>query len=385
VSGPASTRIAHLSTVHPRNDARILHKMVRTLSRQDRWSVMLVVADGKGPGTDVGGIIIDDVGLPGGGRIGRAIVGTWRAFRRVRQLRVDLVHFHDPELIPAGMALKLFGHRVVYDVHEDVPRQILSKHWLHPLLRRPAAWTMSFTEWVAGFVFDAFVPATPKIAERGPARKTVMVQNFPILSELVLSNPSAYATRAPAFAYVGGIGESRGAREMVRALTHVAAGARVTLELAGDIQPAALEAQLRALPGWSQVNYHGILGRAEVANLLGGVRAGLVVLHPIVNYRDAYPVKMFEYMAAGLPVIASDFPLWRQIVDTAGCGLLVDPLDPAAIAQAMRWVLDRPQEAQEMGRRGRRAIETVYNWEREAQKLLALYDQLLGRRLAASA
>jgi len=90
-------------------------------------------------------------------------------------------------------------------------------------------------------------------------------------------------------------------------------------------------------------------------------------------------VKMFEYMAAGLPVIASDFPLWRRIVDGAGCGLLVDPLDSAAIARAMQWILDHPEEAEAMGRRGGAAVESNYDWAGEAKKLIGLYCQILGR------
>ena len=82
-------------------------------------------------------------------------------------------------------------------------------------------------------------------------------------------------------------------------------------------------------------------------------------------------------MAASLPVIASDFPLWRQIVDGAGCGLLVDPLDPKAIAGAIQWLLDNPHEAEAMGRRGRQAVATEYNWDRETRKLVALYNRML--------
>ncbi|QYX56780.1 glycosyltransferase [Roseovarius sp. SCSIO 43702] len=83
-------------------------------------------------------------------------------------------------------------------------------------------------------------------------------------------------------------------------------------------------------------------------------------------------------MGAGLPVIASDFPLWRQIVDGAGCGLLADPQDPRAIARAMDWILDNPDEAEEMGRRGKHAVETTYNWPTEAEKLVAFYNERLG-------
>ena len=130
--------------------------------------------------------------------------------------------------------------------------------------------------------------------------------------------------------------------------------------------------------GWSKVRFHGWSSRTEVANILGDVRAGLVVLHPLKNYIDSFPTKMFEYMAIGLPVIASDFPLWRRIISDVNCGLFVDPQNPEAIAKAMQWILDHPQEAEDMGQRGRKAVEEVYNWKSESVKLANLYESLLG-------
>jgi glycosyltransferase involved in cell wall biosynthesis len=176
---------------------------------------------------------------------------------------------------------------------------------------------------------------------------------------------------------VGGIVNIRGAKEMVIALEYLRDISGLKLEMAGEFSPDGFDNELRVLLAWSLVNYHGHIGRSEVANLLGGVRAGLVVLHPVINYIDALPVKMFEYMAAGLPVIASDFPLWRQIIEGAQCGLLVDPMCPEAIADAMRWILVHPIEAEAMGRRGRKAVEEKYNWNHEADKLIDLYKKLL--------
>ena len=91
---------------------------------------------------------------------------------------------------------------------------------------------------------------------------------------------------------------------------------------------------------------------------------------------SAQPNKMFEYMAAGLPVVASDFPLWRKIIQSAECGLLADPLNPAAIAEALVWLLCHPARAAQMGRNGRRAVAENYNWEREAKSLIATYAEL---------
>ena len=152
---------------------------------------------------------------------------------------------------------------------------------------------------------------------------------------------------------------------------------RVRLQLAGEFDSQQHKQQLTSLPGWQSVDYHGWASRPQVAELLGNVRAGLVLFHPLPNHLDAQPNKMFEYMAAGLPVIASDFPLWREIVEGAGCGLLVDPQDPAAIAAAISWVASHPDEAEAMGRRGRQAVEEKYNWEQESAKLIQLYERLL--------
>jgi hypothetical protein len=369
--------IIHLTTVHTRTDTRIRLKETASLAGNMKASVALFVQDGKGFEADESsGVQVVDTGPKPRSRVLRMTLGAWRMLRAVHKARPDVAHFHDPELIPVGLALKLSGIKVIYDVHEDVPRQILTKYYLPAVFRKPAAWFMEAVEWIAGRCFDAIVPATPKIAMRFPAGKTVVVQNFPILEELVAPEPVPYAQRPAHFAYVGGITRARGAGEMVEAIGLVSAG-EACLRLAGAFSPKGLQAEIKELPGWHKVDFQGWADRRQVANLLGRARAGLVVLHPTKRYPDAYPVKMFEYMAAGLPVIASDFSLWRQIVEGAGCGLLADPKDPAAIAKAMQWILDNPREAEAMGRRGRAAVEEKYNWECEAKKLIALYEGMI--------
>jgi hypothetical protein len=372
-------KIIHFTTVHTRTDTRIRIKQTASLAGNLTASVALFIQDGKGFEADESsGMRVEDTGPKPRSRAFRMTLGAWRMLRAVQKARPDVGHFHDPELIPVGLALKLSGIKVVYDVHEDVPRQILTKYYLPAVFRKPAAWFMEAVEWIAGRCFDAIVPATPKIAMRFPAGKTVVVQNFPILKELIAPEPMSYEQRPPHFAYVGGITRARGAVEMVEAVGRVSSG-KAGLRLAGAFSPKSLRPEIEALLGWKKIDFLGWADRKQVAKLLGNVRAGLVVLHPTERYPDAYPVKMFEYMAAGLPVITSDFPLWREIVDGAGCGLLVDPLDPEAIAKAMQWILEHPAESEAMGRRGRQAVEERYNWEQEAKKLIRLYQRLLNK------
>lgn len=368
--------LCHFSTVHPRHDTRIRLKEVATLA-ECYGSVTLVVQDGLGDEVeDAGRVIIRDIGLAGG-RLRRALQGGWRMWRMARQIRPLVSHFHDPELLLVALALKLTGSTVIYDAHEDLPRQILSKRWIASWLRRPIAALAAAAMWFAGRALDSIVAATPSIADRFPKRKTTTVQNFPLLNELRKPHDREVAERLATAVYVGVITEMRGAREMVQAIDRVPGRHRLRLAMAGTFMPHALAKDLAAEPGWAKTEVMGFLGRPDLARLLNDARMGLVLFHPAPNHIDAQPNKLFEYMSAGIPVIASDFPLWRKIVDEAGCGLLVDPLDPEAIAEAMCWVMDHPEEAEDMGRCGREAVEQQYHWQPEAEKLLALYDKLL--------
>lgn len=366
-------RIVHLTTVHPSFDTRIFHKEAKTLVRAGH-DVTLIAQHEKDEVVD--GVKIIALPKPRN-RVARMLCLTWRTFRLARKERAAIYHFHDPELIPVGFFLKLQGRRVIYDVHEDVSKQILSKEWILKSLRRLVAGAVRLAERLAAWAFDGIVAATPAIARCFPAGKTVIVQNFPLLNELVVPDTIPYQNRPAKIIYVGGITAIRGIREMVQAMSLVPETLNARLILVGAFSPPSFEAEVRTLPGWERVEYVGWQDRASVARLLGEARVGLVLFHPEPNHVEAQPNKLFEYMSAGLPVIASDFPLWREIVEKEGCGLLVDPLNPAAIALAIGWIFEHAEEAEAMGRRGEKAIFDQYNWDTEAAKLISLYRRLI--------
>lgn len=364
--------VAHLTSAHPRYDSRIFIKQCRSLAANG-YDVSLVVADDRGDEVR-DGVTIADVGRKSG-RLGRMLVTTGEVYRKALVLDADAYHIHDPELIPVGVRLKHHGKHVIFDAHEDVPKQLLNKPYMGPLRLRALAGAFSIFERFACSRFDGLVAATPFIRDKFEPinARTVDVNNFPVLGELESVVP--WGDKANEVCYVGGIAAVRGIREVVAAMDRVKNGVR--LNLGGTFNEPALEAEVQGQPGWARVNALGFLDRAGVRGVLGRSLAGLVTLHPIPNYLEALPVKMFEYMAAGIPVIASDFPLWRQIVDGNACGICVNPLDPVAIAKAIDILARDPDLARRMGENGRKAVEGKYNWSREEDKLLRFYREVL--------
>ncbi|NPA71530.1 MAG: glycosyltransferase family 4 protein [Gammaproteobacteria bacterium] len=363
-------KVVHLTTVHSPFDTRIFHKQARTLA-QAGYEVVLIAPHTHDEVVD--GIHIRALPKPRH-RWERILGLSWRAFQLARQERASLYHFHDPELIPIGILLKIStGSRVVYDVHEDYSRQILTKHWLPKPSRHIARWGIQVWEKLAARILDGIVAATPAISEKFPPEKTVVVRNFPRLP-MFRDQKIPYHQRPPWVVYIGWIAEVRGASVMVDAIAHVQTEA--TLILAGAFDEASLHTKLARRPGWKRTRYLGWLQRPQVAEILGKARVGLVVLAPLSRYQESMPVKLFEYMAAGIPFVASDFPFWRELAE--GAGLFVTPDDPRAVAQAIQWLLTHPDEARAMGERGRWLVETRYNWNWEAERLLQFYAQLLG-------
>jgi len=288
-------------------------------------------------------------------------------------LDADIYHFHDPELLPYGWLLKKKGKTVIYDIHEDVPRQILSKPWIPRPLRGLIGKLIEVVENNLVKSLDGLICATPKIAERFQKihPNVVTVCNYPMLSELHDENAD-WSEKEKAVCYVGGISRIRGIWEMVAAAEYIDG----VLYLAGPFESQAEFEAVSSLPGWKNVRYLGVLDRVGVRDLLNRVMAGLVLLQPTPNYIESLPVKMFEYMSAGIPVIASDFPLWRDIIEGCGCGVCVDPGDPVLVGRTLNTILENVKKTCLMGQQGRVAVEQRFSWEMESTKLKTMYYHL---------
>lgn len=366
-------KICHLTSVHGRNDPRIRLKECVSLARAGH-EVILLVADGLGD-EETGGIKVVDAGKRPGSRLKRFLFSAHRMLVAARAIDAELYHFHDPELIPAGLALRRAGKLVIYDAHEDLPRQLLSKPYLSSISAKILSVMAEIIEDYSAHRFSAVIAASDLLCLRFRrfAQKAISVNNYPSLEELGLAEPPRYR-KAKQACYVGGISEIRCAR----VLAETAKLCRFPIVVAGPVDSEQLKAELFGSD--CKLDYRGVLGRREISELLCHSMVGLVVLKPVPSYLKSLPTKMFEYMAAGIPVIASNFPFWKVLVEDSRIGVCVDPEDPVALANAIEQIIDDPRHAEEMGARGRQQVLEQYNWESEARKLNALYTSLLTDR-----
>lgn len=363
-------RVCHLSTVHSAKDVRIFEKECRSLAAEG-YEVFLVARNPVDE--DVDGVHILGT-QPPRSRIGRMVAMPWVVLRRGLSTGARLFHFHDPELMPVGVLLKLLGKKVVYDVHENLPQDILhSKDYIPKWIRPPLSWASHVAEKASSWFFDGVVTVSDTFASRFPAKKTAVVRNYPVVTQAGKSPNPQEKPRLVVF--TGGMTRTRCAVEMVRAMEYLK-GMDLKLVFAGAARPDVL-AEAEKLPAWERVENMGMLPREGVDDLLSRASVGLLMNYPRADYVEISSNKLYEYMLAGLPVVTASIPSWKRTVEEVGCGVVVDPLNPEDIASGIRRVLSDPEEAVRMGERGRQAALTRFTWASEAKTLADLYRRML--------
>lgn len=362
-------RVAHVSTAHHRNELRVHLKECNSLSAAG-YEVFFLVADGLG-NEKIGNVEVVDVGAVSG-RLQRMLICPWRLLISASKVDAKVYHFHDPEILPVALFLKKNGASVIYDSHEDVPRAILSRTWIPGWLRGLISFTFeSFENFIARRL-TWVVGATPLISERFKAAgcRSIAINNFPLASEIQQVSPQQ--KKMNRICFLGGISLARGVREIIVALEKL----DVVLTLAGPFDSPETEKALSMLPGWSKVDYKGNISRTSVMEIMSESMVGMICYLPEPNHVNAYPNKLFEYMSAGLPVVASDFPLWREIVEGNRCGICVDPTNSTDIAHAVSQLISDVDGAAVAGENGKKAVTSMYNWNSEEKKLLNLYKEI---------
>lgn len=366
-------KVVHFSSVHGRYDIRVFLKECVTLA-SNGYDVTYIISDGLGDEVK-DGVKIVDLGLPEYRRLKRMFLKTFSFYKYLLSLDADVFHFHDPELIPYGLLLKRNKPNsvVIFDSHENYADDISEKVYIPTILRRVVSSVYKYFEHQAVKRFDAIISATPSIDAHFKKQNAlgVDINNYPFLSEFLNSNMEF--KKKYDVVYIGAISEIRGVHFLVDSLSM---GNKKSLAIAGTFANSEIEARVKSSTGWDSVTYLGQVGRKEIAELLASSKVAAVTFLPAPNHVESQPNKMFEYMSASLPVIGSNFPLWKEIIEGNHCGVCVDPSSPADMSSTLDSLLCDHQRLKSMAENARVAIQEKYNWEAESIKLLSFYQGL---------
>ncbi|MEO9624195.1 MAG: glycosyltransferase [Qipengyuania citrea] len=365
-------KVCHVSSVHKVNDIRVFHKECATLADAG-FDVTLIGVEAEVPDRGVKVITLPNEGS----RFQRMVVRARTAYRYALDVGADLYHFHDVEMLPYALMLKRqTGAKVVFDSHECFREDVVAKHWIPKFFRPTVGFIVGGVEDFVVRRIDQVVAATPHIQEifEREAQRVITVNNYPIADEFSAVVQKLHNDRR-SICYVGAISFARGIIPLLDSLSYI--DSSVTLDVAGPFAGKEVEEACYSHPNWGRVFYHGQVSRNVVAQIYSSAFAGMATLLPVPNHILSKPIKLFEYMSAGVPVICSDFPLWQSLIATGGCGKVVDPIDPKAIATAVEALRLDPIMGSNMGRRGIDLVRNEYNWGREGCKLVETYDALL--------
>jgi glycosyltransferase involved in cell wall biosynthesis len=365
-----TVRFCHFTTAHTQLKSRSFHRECLPLAAAGMAVRFVAPMDGCASRDGV-----EFVTLPRHAACARRLLRGPLLLRALLRQDADLYHFQDPELLPIALALKsVCRKRVIYDAYEDFPSVAAGKSEIPRLLRPLAARIVHGVEKLAAICLDGVMAADPltlrRLARCGSSRKLVFY-NFPNLDFFPAPKSSAKPFDV---VYRGGLSQRAGTFVLLEAMRLLAdRSGPVRLLLIGYFDDAAAEKRLRerirALGLETGVKIRGRLDHEQMASALSEAHVGVSSLQAVPKFLRNIPVKIFEYWACGLPVVASDLPPIRPFFRNVNAGFLVRPESASELAERIGWLLGHPGEAARMGRAGREAIVQRFNNDSEVRKL----------------
>ena len=360
--------VCHLTTGHSVFDERILHKECKTLKKAG-FKVFLIAPCNEDMTID--GIFVRALPKPKN-KFDRIFKNTFLGFIMALKVNAQLYHFHDPELILVGFCLKLVGKRVIYDVHEDVPKQIVHKNMFgNKVINKIIAKIFSYVQKAGSSFFDGIVGVSPSIVSHFKEKKSVLIRNFVILDLVENAQKAPCGTDRFVCIYPGGLSKKRGIKEIVQAIGIL--GGKVELLLMGNWENAEFRKECECLKGWLYTKYMGHVELQEVYKYMKASTIGMINYYE--SGTEAIPNKPFEYMACGLPMVMSNRPDWKILFK--GSALFVNPRDPVSIAEKINVLVENDVLRKNLGKMGQKMVERRFNWESEGKRLVEFYKKLI--------
>ncbi|UBH23099.1 glycosyltransferase [Macrococcus armenti] len=365
-------KVCHITSTHKLNDVRINLKECTSLAK--KYDVYLLGNDIT-YGDVSGDVKVINIKKQIKGRLDRFLNLKKDLLKEALKINADIYHVHDPDLLQICLALKKYKKTIIFDSHEDVPKQILAKNYIPKYLRVPISFAYARYEKFITQKIDAVVAATPSIRDKFLKYNlnTIDVNNYPLLNEFAESKATNFENRKKQITYVGGLSKERGIETIITLSQKLP---QYNFKIAGNFSSKEEEIKYKSMVHNENIEFLGHLNRKEIVSLLIESMFGLVLLEKNERYAESLPIKMFEYMAAGLPFIATDFTLWKTITDNAQTGFCVNPNNLEEIQNILMKNIENPDVINTQSQKGINYVFNNCNWENEEQKLLNLYKKL---------
>lgn len=371
-------KVVHIGSGHPARHIRIHQKECRSLADAG-YDVRFIAVHDKFE-------IIDGVKIipvrPPQSRFDRLCIWPWKVYKAAISQKADIYHLHNPSLLPVGRLLALSGATVIFDMHENTPKWLLTAPWLPHSLRGAASRIYSAVERILIGGFPVIFAESSYAKDYPWVKKHETVLNMPDTNSLLKLTAQKYDV--PKVVYFGVVQPDRGSMITLEVLKILRERGQIVHWLcigpASDAHRSEILETATKYGVADQVELHGWVSPEEGWLMVTRCHIGLALLEPLPNYTESYPTKIFEYMALGLPVITSNFPLYKSVVEEYGCGVCVDPTNSQQIAKTIESILTDVESARQMGICGRRAACERFSWPSEAAKLLLFYKSILADR-----
>lgn len=368
-------RVVHLSTVHHPHDPRIYYKQCMSLHHAN-YDVTLIAQQSKQQ-TEQDEAINHIPLKTYKSRWKRMIFGTMDAYKKAKQVNADMYVFHDPELLFIGALLKKSDNIVIYDIHEDYVTSILQKKYLPKIFRKIVAKGYTFIEKLLTRRMELSLSEKyyKDIYKRGTC-----ILNYPLLNENMIQHTREEHLLENKVLYTGNVTYDRGALIHAR-LPKI--DPDITVQFVGKCSSKLADEMYEAAGNKkNHIHIKGIdqfIVKDEIDSMYVNHNwlAGVALFPPTEHYMKKELTKFFEYMNAGLPIICSDFPIWKKFIQKHQCGIAVNPKNESEIKHALETLRNNPKLAIKMGENGKKAVQEELNWKAEERKLLRWYDQLL--------
>lgn len=360
------------------NDIRVFHKECTSLVKAG-YDVSMVCPNARDRIQN--GVKIYGVEYKDKGERARFFKLPKLLYQKALSLDADIYHFNDPASVPYGVKLKNMGKKVIFDAFEDHPSMWMNRGTgIKGILCKLIGWGYKQYELAQAKKFDAVFVCyhwtKDRLSKVNP--NVELVLNFPIIDNKEIKERPLRTTNYVSVCYAGTISKEWNIPTVIDAVDKLAG---VSFNLAGWTGDSLMNS-MKSQRGWSKVEFFGKLTKDEVITQVydkSDIGIALFNYSPLCHGKvgNMSNNKLFEYLLMGMPVLCTDFALWKEVVEGNKCGFCVNPSDAGAIADAIKYIKEHPEESYQMGLNGQRAVLEKYNWDSQEAILLEVYTRIL--------